>query len=474
MEMHVQSNIAFVGLFPYKQLPLARRLEQDGLRVHWVVRWRSEAEFLRQNGIPDDRVLDTSRIDATRGDPEAYVPALHSLEFEDMPRMNEIILSDRHLRRKDRDFCIRYMGEVERRVTDFLRRHRIELVTTVNDTTLQILTLSICAREGIPVVNPARVRLPPERFGFFTSRFYERLVPIREPGPQDYEEARRFLAEFRARGAQVFYYATESRLRDMLSYLPRQMAYFRKALAWSRYDHGTRHTRYTIGDLATKYVTKRRNLVWLRTVKPYITEPGSRPFVLYALHMQPESTVDVLGAYFSNQLELIRNLARATPVTHDVYVKVHSGDTSGHRPGFFRELERIPNVKVMAPEANSRALVQQASLTVTVSGTIAYEAGLMGRPAITFARMYFASLPSVRRCDSPMALPELVREMLDREPRPEDTEETVAFLARVYAWSFPGDHSRLMRSLTPAELDDVAGAYGALLRHARRGTEVAA
>jgi hypothetical protein len=474
MEMHVQSNIAFAGLFPYKQLPLARRLERDGLRVHWIVRWRSEAEFLRQNGVPDDRVLDTSAIDAARGDPEAYVAALHSLELPDAPRMNEIILSDRHLRRKDRDFCIRYMGEVERRVTGFLRRHRIELVTTVNDTALQLLTLSICAREGIPAVNPARVRLPLERWGFFTSRFYERLAPVREPSAQDCEDARRFLAEFRARGAQVAFWATESRVRDLLSYLPRQLAFFRKAVGWSRHDRGVRHTRWTVGDLARMYVAKRRNLVWLRTAKPYITEPGARPFVMYALHMQPESTVDVLGAYFSNQLELIRNVARATPVTHDVYVKVHSGDVSGHQPAFYRALRQIPNVKIMAPEASSRALVQRADVVVTVSGTIAYEAGLLGRPAITFARMYFGALPTVHRCDSPTALPELIRELLARGPRPDETEETVAFLARIYAWSFPGEHSRLTRALTGPELDEVAEAYGALLRYLGRGAEAAA
>lgn len=470
----MQGNIAFVGLFPYKQLPLARRLEQDGLRVHWVVRWRSEAEFLRQQGVPDELVLDTSEIDPGHGDPEGYVPALAGLELPGAPRMNELILSDRHLRRKSRDFCVRYLGEVERRVTAFLRRHGVEVVTTVNDTALQILTMSICMRDGIAVVNPAKVRLPLERWGFFTSRFYERLAPVREPSPHDYENARALLAEFRTRGAQVAFWATESRLRDLLAYLPRQWAFFRKAAAWSRYDRGVRHTRWTMVDLARMYAAKRRNLVWLRAAKPYITAPGPRPFVLYALHMQPESTIDVLGAYFSNQLELIRNLARATPVTHDVYVKVHAGDVGGHPPAFYNALRRIPNVRIVAPEVSSRALVQQAGAVVTVSGTIAYEAGLLGRPAITFARMYFNGLPTVHLCESPTALPELLRELLERGAAPGEEEQTVEFLARMYAWSFPGEHNRLTRMLTPAELEDVAGAYRVLMDYVRRPAEVAA
>ncbi len=470
----MQSNIAFVGLFPYKQLPLARRLEADGLRVHWVVRWRSEAEFLRQAGVPADRVLDTSEIDPSRGDPEVYVPALAGLEFDGAPRMNELVLSDRHLRRKDRDFCIRYLGEVERRVTEFLRRHEVQVVTTVNDTALQILTMSICMRDGVAVVNPAKVRLPLERWGFFTSRFYERLVPVREPSPQDYASARALLAEFRDRGAKVAFWATESRLRDLLSYLPRQLAFVRKAAAWSRHDRSVRHTRWTLVDLARMYAAKRRNLVWLRAARPYITAPGTRPFVLYALHMQPESTIDVLGAYFSNQLELIRNVARATPVTHDVYVKVHAGDVGGHPPAFYRALAQIPNVRIVAPEVSSRALVQQAGAVLTVSGTIAYEAGLLGRPAITFARMYFNDLPTVRRCESPTALPELLRELLEGPPPPDADERAVEFLARMYAWSFPGEHNRLTRELTPTELDDVAGAYRALMAHLRPPAEVAA
>ena len=70
----MEKRIAFVGLFPFQQHTLSQGLEAAGFAVHWVVRWRSEAVFLRDAGVPEERILDTSEIDGWRGDADAPGP----------------------------------------------------------------------------------------------------------------------------------------------------------------------------------------------------------------------------------------------------------------------------------------------------------------------------------------------------------------------------------------------------------------
>jgi hypothetical protein len=460
-------NVAFVGLFPYKQLPLARRLEADGVQVFWVVRWASEASFLRENGVPAERVLDTSTVDPRTGDLAAYERELAELEFEGAPRMANLILMDRFLRRYDHDFCIRYLGKLNRCVSEFLRANAVTLVTLVHDMALQLLTISICRRMGVLAVVPTKTRLPPMRYFFGITDQAREMLPIRPVEPDDVAQAEAFLASFRdARPeTRAQFWKAETGITDLLTYLPGQLRFMGRALSWARKDAGVRHNRWTVVDLARMYVAKRRNLLWLKATRPYAETPGRKPYFLYALHMQPESTVDVLGAYFSDQLALLRQIARSLPATHDLYVKIHSGDAGGRGPGFFQELRAIPGVVVIGPQANTRALLEQASIVFTVTGTIAFEAGLLGRPAVTFAPMFFNELPTVHLCETPTRLPRLIERLL-REPEEADDARVVQFLAKVYANSFPGEHNRLTGPLTPAELDGVVGVYRILFRKA--------
>lgn len=455
-------NIAFVGLFPYQQFPLAQRLEESDICVHWVIRWRSEAAWLRKRGVPSSQILDTSQFHLSDDVSTAQVEALSGLEFGSAPRITEVILADRHLRRMPRDLSIRYLVRLEESITEFLRSRNIELVTTVNDTALQLLTIAICRRDRLLAVVPARVRLPPNRFGLFTTHTYQHLLHIRDPEEQDFTLAEEFLASFEAGAEKAQFYVTESRLSDLISYLPRQLSFFRRAVGWSVHDRGSRHNRWTTVDLARMYLRKRLNLAWLQATRPYTTEPGPRPFLLYALHMQPESTIDVVGSYFSDQLALIRNLARATPVTHDLYVKIHRGDAAGRRPSFYRELKRIPNVVIVGPEADTRELLRLCDVVFTVSGTIAYEAGLLGKTAVTFSRMYFDALPTVHHCDAPPRVAGLVDDVL-RNGAMSTREERIRFLASIYANSFPGEHSLLVGIHPPQQLERLAGVYDLLL-----------
>jgi len=92
----------------------------------------------------------------------------------------------------------------------------------------------------------------------------------------------------------------------------------------------------TVGDMAV-YRRSRRSVLYLRrrfnmnVFKgfPPHSSVGEGPFCLYASHTQPESSIDVAGSYFADQIALINFISRSLPVSHELYVKIHPTDVDG-------------------------------------------------------------------------------------------------------------------------------------------------
>jgi hypothetical protein len=447
-------------------------LEAGGFDLHWICKWRSEAEWLRRRGVPAERVLDTSRV-PDDADPQVLSEELADLEAAGAPRMRDVVMMDRHLHREEWEFALRYLGTVNRDVTRFLEERGIELVSTLPDTALQILSLWIARGVGIPAVVPTPVRYPLARFGFCPSHEASGFVHVRPVEQGDRDEARRVLDEFRAGQVAVVSGAPLSTLGSVVRALPAQLQFLRQTARWARHDVGQRHHRWTLGDIGSMYVRKRFNLVRMRAALRYRRGIGARPFVLYGVHVQPESSIDVYGAFFANQVELVRHIARATPSTHDVYVKVHQGDVGEQALAFYRRLQRIPGVVLIGPEVRSRELIERAGVVFSVSGTMAMEAGMLGRPAVTFGRMFFNRLPTVHYCPAPPDLPALVGRLLADGPGRDTTPEIVEAMAALLADSFPGQFTRRGAIGLP-DADDgrrMAQAYRVLLSARRSGAE---
>jgi hypothetical protein len=462
----VRRGIALVGHFPWKSLPLARRLEQDGFEVSWIVRWPSESSWLAANGVPASRVLEAWHVDTVTGEElQALSRELAELEAPGLPFMHDLVQMDRYARREGHEQQLRYLAYLNRAVTAFLRERGVRIVSTRQDTVLQLLVFHLARRLGIVAVAPDKVRYPAERWGFFPGPHQAGLLPLRPVGPEDRDAARTFVRAFRGAGQAPP--PQWGALGHVVRALPAQLAFFRQWVGWSRADRGIRNNRWTVPDLARMYVRRRWNLLRTHAAASAFDAPrADRPFFLYTLHIQPESSVDVLGSWFSDQRTVISHISRATPATHDLYVKVHWADVGNHAPGWYDELRAIPGVRVIGPDASTRDLLLRADLTFTVSGTIGYEAGLLGRPAVVFAPMFFNGLPTVHPCESPPELPVLVSRLLADPGAGEDEEEAVVeFVAGVHAASFPGQHNRLVEALSPADLDAVADAYARLWAH---------
>ncbi len=119
---------------------------------------------------------------------------LAELETPGRPRINDIILIGRMLRRKQPAFAIGYLANVQRRLSAFLGERKVAYVSGGRDTALQLLTMLVCRKQRVPYVTPSVIRLLREAFGFCPSYDDSGMLPVREvDGKKDDAQAKEFL-----------------------------------------------------------------------------------------------------------------------------------------------------------------------------------------------------------------------------------------------------------------------------------------
>jgi hypothetical protein len=154
-----------------------------------------------------------------------------------------------------------------------------------------------------------------------------------------------------------------------------------------------------------------------RLLREHYISPGrlsTTPYVFYPLHTEPEVSLLVYGRPFVNQIEIIRQLAMSLPIGTILVVKEHPWMVGKRTQGAYRKLLDIPRVHLAKPDTSARDLVAGASLVAVITGSVALEAAMLGKPVITFGDCPYNALPRtmVRRCQDLRRLPLLIADML--------------------------------------------------------------
>jgi hypothetical protein len=431
-------RIAFIANYE-KTIVFFRIAQTLGLRGHltyWISPSHHWAEWLIGQGVPRDQVLDI----AAHG-PEwrgglvtpSQLAELHVLEERSGVTVKNLILMDRILRRKPSSRVLAYFATAQALIRAFLATRRIVAVFGEQTFGVEILAGMVCRALGIEMLAPHPVRIPAGRMGFFRGHLQAELASIRAVSEADRKDAERFLDDFRLSRPRPHYFFRNRHFPAPRWAWPRKLAKHVRLALTDPWDE----THFSPMWLTARRTREFVNASMHRLTRPFSAPamPPARPFVLFALHKQPESSIDVLGAMFSNQAELIRSLVRSLPATHDLYVKEHGNALGDRSWAELRALRGLPGVVLVDPGVDTFTLMEHAALTITVSGTVAYEAGLLGRPAATIARMFFGPVLSINGLN-PYA--DALTWILAAGPRGPSSERAVELLAWVFAQSFPG------------------------------------
>ena len=173
-------------------------------------------------------------------------------------------------------------------------------------------------------------------------------------------------------------------------------------------EQTTENPWYTLIDKIIRKIRSLRNLN-----KLYDKPNWNEDFVYFPLHWEPEINTLLLAPFFTNQINLLTQIAKSLPAHFKLYVKEHPG-MSDYRPTeYYKELKKIPNLKFINTATSSFDLIKNSKLIITITGTAGWEACLLKKPVITFGEVFFNTLSFVKKCRAIEDLPYIVKQQLE-------------------------------------------------------------
>ncbi len=144
----------------------------------------------------------------------------------------------------------------------------------------------------------------------------------------------------------------------------------------------------------------------------YSTPAVGEKYTYFPMHYDPETMTMLYSPFYVDQRIVIKAIARSLPVGMKLYVKDHAPMVGYRTRTYYKDISKIPNVRLLNPHMNGIETMKGADLITTINGTTGWEAILLNKPTIVFADGFFTDIPGVRRCKSFEDLPYLVKESL--------------------------------------------------------------
>lgn len=158
----------------------------------------------------------------------------------------------------------------------------------------------------------------------------------------------------------------------------------------------------------------------------------SRPYAYFPLGVDPEANILITAPFFTNQIEMIRNIAKSLPIGYELYVKENPAQVNREwrKISEYKEIIEIPNVKLLHPSVSNEKLIENSSLVITIAGSSGFEAAFYEKPSIVFSDISYAVLPSVHRVKEMEKLPETIRSCLSEKVHVEDLDKFLVIIEK--------------------------------------------
>ena len=155
-------------------------------------------------------------------------------------------------------------------------------------------------------------------------------------------------------------------------------------------------------------------------------------FVYYPLAVDLERNLLINSPFHTNQIEIIRNIAKSLPIGFKLYLKENPGQITREWRSIseYREIMNIPNVTLIHPSFDSQDLIKNSKLVFTITGTTGFEAAFYGKPSIIFTDSGYDLLSSVTRIKEIESLNDNIIESLNKNIVPLDLEKYILRLEK--------------------------------------------
>ncbi|GGG36552.1 hypothetical protein [Bizionia arctica] len=376
-------NICFIANY-YKTdvfVEVAKLLKADNVKSFWIIPSRKQYDFLKTI-FPEDQLLYIGKKEVLASNPKIGQVDL---------KINELVYGDRVLKEESETWTFDYLLKLQELVYNFIDTNTIQFVfgevTWAHELLVHRLTKTAKALNCV-YLNPHTVRIPNGRFAFFEDEFQSHIKEVSNV--------------ITTNGSSIklekpSYLAINDKLILKKGTLKHNLVLIKNFISRTNQDSND-PTLYS--SPATQFKIRTAEVYNRFLFKRFVSEtstqnlPQDKKMFLFTLHKQPEASIDVIGRYYENQLDLIINIWRILPEDSILLVKEHSNAIGDRNLKFYKTVKKLRNTYLINNKADSHKLLDVVEGVFTVSGTIAYEAGLKNKNAFTFAPAFFNKLKS--------------------------------------------------------------------------------
>lgn len=120
-------------------------------------------------------------------------------------------------------------------------------------------------------------------------------------------------------------------------------------------------------------------------------------YYVYPIHYQPEASTVVGSPFYTDQLNIITNLAFSLPSGVKLVVKEHLSNVGLPTIEFYKVIKSLPNVVLVWHEENIKNLIKKSLGVITLTGTAGFEALLLDKPVYYFGDVFYTYHPNAMR-----------------------------------------------------------------------------
>lgn len=143
--------------------------------------------------------------------------------------------------------------------------------------------------------------------------------------------------------------------------------------------------------------------------------PSTKSYAYFPLHAEPDVAILRIGDFYSDQINIIKNIAQSLPIGIDLLVKEHPvmWMVGWRNKNFYKQIMKLPNVKLIHPSISSELMIEKSEFVITIAGTVALEATFQEKPVIVFSDVNCSTLSSVFKIKYLPELPKIINECLN-------------------------------------------------------------
>jgi len=181
----------------------------------------------------------------------------------------------------------------------------------------------------------------------------------------------------------------------------------------------------------------RRRLKIGQVQRLYQQPVNGERFLLYPMHFHPESSTSIVAGSYMDEYEVIRNIAFSLPEGVRMYVKDHISAWGYPSLDFYRRIKRLPNVRLLDPNAPTKQLIKASEGVITLTSTVGYEALLLNTRVYLYGRVFYEFHKGVIHVDNPAKLRNLLLAGM-AQPVDWDDDYNNDFVCAYYQSTLPG------------------------------------